>query len=97
VSDTSIIDFLAAHRNAAVVLAAACVFVSLCLVARLWVVHRKASVLRKLVWSVLLFLPLIGWIFYGAFFHPPNISDNRAPTENSRDAYAGLGDYPPHI
>ena len=51
----------------------------------------------KLVWSVLLLVPLLGWIFYGAFFQPPSVSENRAPTEHSRDAYAGMGDYPPHI
>jgi len=96
VSDTSIPDFLAAHSKAAIVIAAVCAFVSLCLIARLWVVHSKASTLRKLVWSVLLLVPLLGWIFYGAFFQPPSVSENRAPTEHSRDAYTGMGDYPPH-
>jgi hypothetical protein len=97
VSDTLIPDFLAAHPKAAVVIAAACAFISLCLIARLWVVHSESSTLRKLVWSVVLFVPLLGWIFYCAFFHPPSVSENRAPTEHSRDAYAGMGDYPPHI
>lgn len=47
----SIADFLRAHPNIAIVIAATCAFVSLCLIAQLWVVHRKTSVPSKLVWS----------------------------------------------
>ena len=60
VSDTSITDFLAVHSKTGVVIVAACVFVSLSLIARLWVVHCSASVLKEVVWSILL------WCLYSA-------------------------------
>jgi hypothetical protein len=97
VSDTLITDFLAGHPKTAVVIAAACVFVSLSLIARLWVTHSSASVLKKVVWSILLLVPLLGWIFYCAFFQVPSVSENRAAIEHSRDAICAPGEYPPHI
>jgi hypothetical protein len=82
-SDTPIIDLVAAHPTASVMVGAACLFVSLCLVARLWVVHAKDSVLRKLIWSFVLLIPLLGWICYGGFYHPPGYSSVPASTEHS--------------
>jgi hypothetical protein len=96
VSDTSITDFLAVHSKTAVVIVAACVFVSLSLIARLWVVHSSVGPQKgSLVDSVV--VPLLGWTFYGAFFQPASVSENRAPTEHSRHAICASGDYPPHI
>jgi hypothetical protein len=71
VSDTSLIDFLAVHSTAAVVTVAVCVFISFCLIARLWILFSRDSIARKIVWTLLLFVPLLGWIFYGAFYRPP--------------------------
>lgn len=82
-SDTPIVDFLRAHPNVRVILAAICIFVSLCLIVRLWMMHREDSVTRKLVWSLLLLIPLIGWICYGGFYHPPGYSSVPASTEHS--------------
>jgi hypothetical protein len=59
------------HSTAAVVIGAVCAFVNLCLIARLWVVHPRDSIARKIVWTLVLFVPLLGWIFYGAFYRPP--------------------------
>jgi hypothetical protein len=82
-SDTPIIDLLAAHPTASIVVGAGCLLVSLCLIARLWVIHAKDSFLRKLFWSVALLIPLIGWVCYGGFYHPPGYSTVPASTEHS--------------
>jgi hypothetical protein len=97
VSDTAIPEFFVGHPKLAILIAATCLFVSLCMIARLWVVHSTASLIKKVAWSIVLFVPALGWIFYGAFFRAPSVSGNRAPEEHSRDAYTAIGDYPPHI
>jgi len=85
------------HPMVLLIIFAVCAWISLSLIARMWLVHRRAGLLKKLFWSVALLVPPLGWIFYGAFFRPPSVSENRAPTEHSRDAYTAIGDYPPHI
>jgi hypothetical protein len=82
-SDTPLFDLLTAHPTGSVVIGAVCLFVSLCLIARLWLRHAKDSLLRKLFWSVVLLIPLIGWIFYGGFYHPPGYSSVPSSTEHS--------------
>jgi len=85
------------HPIVMLLLVAVWAWVSLSLLSRMWVVHRRTGLLKKLFWSVVLLVPLLGWIFYGAFFQPPSVSENRAPIEHSRDAICAPGDYPPHI
>ena len=71
-------------------------WISLSLVIRMWLLHRRVGAIKKLFWSLVLVVPVVGWIFYGAFFRPPSISAVRAPEEHSRDAYAGaFGPGPP--
>jgi hypothetical protein len=82
-SDTPVVDLVAAHQTLGVVIGASCIFLSLCLIARLWVIHAEDSVPRKLFWSILLLIPLIGWIGYGGFYHPPGYSSVPASTEHS--------------
>ena len=54
------------------VVVATCVYVSLCIIAHLWIRRRGDSVITKSAWSlVLLFFPVIGWLFYAAFYRPP--------------------------
>ena len=51
---------------------AAWLFISLCIIARLWVTRRADPIGRKLVWSVIvLLLPMLGWLFYAAFYQAP--------------------------
>ncbi len=60
--------------------------ISLCIIARLWVTRRVDPIGRKLVWSViLLLLPLLGWLFYAAFYQAPK------PVGNGYHQYSGLG------
>jgi hypothetical protein len=87
-----VIDFLVAHRAFGIALLALWAFVSLCMVARVWVLHRRERVLTKLVWSLILLLPLLGWLFFAAFYRPPEALDWTRHAEHGRDApYAGGG------
>jgi hypothetical protein len=94
-SDTSLTDFFAAHFTVTVVLSAACVGISLCLIARLWVLQRS-HVLAKLLLSVVLLAPIFGWLFFAAFYRAPEASAWTGHAEHGRDAgYAGTGvDHP---
>jgi hypothetical protein len=71
VNDPTIIDFLVAHSKLGIIVLASCLFVSLCLIARLWFTRRRDSALRKILWSIMLLVPLLGWLFYAAFYHAP--------------------------
>ena len=54
-----------------VLLAFGCL-ISLYLIVRVWVVHHADPVGRKLIWSlILLLLPVLGWLFYAAFYQAP--------------------------
>jgi hypothetical protein len=95
VSADNLIELLAAHRLIAVAAAALWAFVSLCLIARLWVVHRRAWVISKLVWSVVLLIPIFGWLFFVAFFRAPEALSWTGHAEHGRNApYAGSGGGP---
>ena len=59
--------------------AIACVWVSGCLIILMWYRHSGASFAKKLMWSVVLLIPLIGWILYGGFFKVPHPTDIPLP------------------
>lgn len=58
-----------------VVLAAA-LSVSAVLIYRLW--RRPDAPGKKILWSLVLLVPLFGWIFYGALYKPPGRNTVRA-------------------
>ncbi len=41
---------------------------SFCLIARMWLGDRGVSWERKLFWSAVLLIPVLGWVFYGGFY-----------------------------
>ncbi len=61
-----------AHPQAAVYIAAFCLWVSVALVIRMWVLYRRVSLVKKLIWSVVLLVPFFGWFFYGGCFQIPD-------------------------
>jgi hypothetical protein len=61
-----------------------CLYVSLCLIARLWLRHRKDHVQKKLLWSMVLLIPVFGWVFFGAFYTPLG-SNGGSDTPNSSE------------
>jgi hypothetical protein len=91
-SPDRIIELVLSHPRVAVAAGAVWMFVSLCLIARLWVVHRRDRIVAKLVWSLVLSIPLFGWIFFAAFYRPPEALDWTGHAEHGRDApYIGGG------
>jgi hypothetical protein len=94
VSDTPLIDFLLAHSKLAGTLLIVCEGVSLCLIARLWFTRPKLSAVRRLAWSVVLLVPIVGWLFFTAFRHPPARDENEGHVEHG-GAAAGGGDITP--
>ncbi|HEY5894687.1 MAG TPA: hypothetical protein VIT91_15810 [Chthoniobacterales bacterium] len=84
------VSLLPQHPVPAIWIGALCLWISLSLIARMWVVHRKTPFLTKLLWSFVLLVPVLGWLFYGGLFRVPGSNDTECPTEHSRDApYTG--------
>jgi len=76
------------HQHlATVIVFAFCAWVSISLILRLWLTHRKDSTVKKLAWSLLLCVPAIGWVFYGALYTP--LPENTVKTPINRDAFYG--------
>jgi hypothetical protein len=59
-----------------------CLGISLCLIGRMWLKDRDAHWSKKLCWSLVLCVPLVGWVFYGAFYRPLPEGDVPSSTEN---------------
>jgi hypothetical protein len=74
------IEIDVAHHKTAVMLGAAfCAWTSLWLIVRLWINHVHDPFLKRLIWSIILCMPLFGWVFYGAFYVP--LSENTVMAE----------------
>jgi len=54
-----------------------CAVVSLLLLRNLWL-KQKGTILKKIFWSVIVCIPLGGWIFYGGFYDPPGSNSTEA-------------------
>jgi hypothetical protein len=91
VSTDRIIEVLLAHRAIAIAVAALWAFVSLCMIGRLWLLHRRDRVFTKVVWSLVLLVPLFGWLFFAAFYRPPEALSWTGQAEYGRDAPYGGG------
>ena len=68
---SEIIAWLRDHVFVAIAVAAFCIWVSGAIIIRIWTVHRRASVLKKAIWTIVALIPLFGWIFYGGLFRVP--------------------------
>ena len=77
------------HPVLLIVLCAIWAWVSFTLVIRLWLVHRSASFTKKFLWSLMLLVPIFGWMFYGGFFQVPGYHNTPAP--QSQDLSGGHG------
>ena len=47
--------------------------ISVALIVSLWVRHRHDHLLKRLGWSLVLLVPVIGWVFYGGLYRPPPV------------------------
>jgi uncharacterized membrane protein YhaH (DUF805 family) len=91
VSDTNAIDLLLAHWRVAAIAFVVCFGISLCLIARLWVRERHDTTLRKFAWSLVLVVPIFGWLFFAAFYHAPRRSANEGHVEYGQAAQGDGG------
>jgi hypothetical protein len=55
----------------------------------MWFFHRRAGFFKKLWWTLVLLLPFVGWLFYGALFQSPGYNENQCPTGDSQGALSG--------
>jgi len=45
--------------------------------------HRRDSLLKRLLWTLILCVPFFGWLFYGGCYTPPPENDVRiSPNSN---------------
>jgi hypothetical protein len=65
-------QFLREHWHFALILLGICVWISLSMIATLWIKHSKASLYKKLTWTILLLIPGVGWILYLGIFQTPS-------------------------
>lgn len=54
---------------------------------RLW--RCQASVWRKLFWAVVVFVPFLGPLLYGALFHTPSVQAENDQAPVNQDAFFG--------
>ena len=88
-SDAPAVDFLLAHRTIGVIVVGFFVFISLCLITRLWCLRHRTSIFTRLVWSLILLVPIFGWLFYAAFYRPPERQDHGGHSEHGQAAWSG--------
>ena len=82
-SVTNAVDYLVTNWRIGAMAGAVCLAISLCLIARLWLVHRGGGVVSRVAWSGVLLLPIFGWLFFLAF--------HRAPSRLAGDGHAEHG------
>jgi len=86
---TDITAWFSQHPVAALWIGAFCLWVSVCLILRLWIIHRNTPLHRRLFWSLVLLFPLFGWLAYAGFFRIPSLND--FPCSENPDAGTGGG------
>jgi hypothetical protein len=49
-------------------------WISLSLILHLWLARRQRQTgwIKKVIWSCVLLIPVLGWLFYGGFFNMPD-------------------------
>jgi uncharacterized membrane protein (DUF106 family) len=81
--------WLSQHPRVAVGVGAICLWISISLIIRLWIVHSKVSMLKKLTWSCILLIPFFGWIAYAGFFNASESTDIPSHYSTDYDHSAG--------
>jgi hypothetical protein len=49
---------------------AVCLGISATLILHMWCVHVRDGFLKKCFWSLILLVPVLGWVFYGGCYTP---------------------------
>ena len=72
-------EFFVLHWKIAIFLCAFWLWISVSFTLRMWLVHKSAKRMKKILWSVMLLVPLFGWLAYGAWFRIPDYHDTPIP------------------
>ena len=75
-------ELLARHLIATSATATVCLWISVCLILKVWILHRDATLVKKILWSVALLIPVFGWIAHGGVFQMPGIDDTPVRREH---------------
>ena len=60
------------------------------LIVSLWRHHSNDSIIKKAFWSLVLIVPIIGWVFYGGFYAPPEPGPTKSgPGDSGVEAHNG--------
>ena len=62
-----LVSWLGQHLSVAILWG----WISLSLILHIWLARRRVGWFRKVIWSCIVLMPLLGWLFYGAFFSVP--------------------------
>ena len=66
----------------------ACIIVTALLLRNLWM-KQQGSVQKKKVWSLVVCIPFVGWLFYGAFYTP--LGKNRIKAKGGASGWGHWG------
>ena len=61
-----------------ILLIAGCIVISGRLILTLWLRHGQDSGVKKMFWSLVLLIPVFGWVMYGGFHKPPGENEIKA-------------------
>jgi len=75
--------WISQHPRATVWICALCLWISVVLILRVWLVHRRTQLGKKVIWSLILLVPLFGWIAYAGFFSMPDTTNTPELTVHS--------------
>jgi integral membrane sensor domain MASE1 len=66
-----VVAWVIENPTAALVAGSLCLTVSASLILRIWCGHRRTPIFRRLFWSAVVLVPLLGWLLYASCFNPP--------------------------
>jgi len=61
--------------------------ISAALILSLWVRSRHDHLLKRLGWSLVLLVPVIGWVFYGGLYRPPPVQPKDLRAQETTGLY----------
>ena len=65
--------------NVVVIISGISLWISLVLILRLWRQSPYLNLGRRITWSLVLCVPLLGWLIYGGCFRVPPVTDAPLP------------------
>lgn len=57
------------------------------LILSLWVRYPRDAVLKRFFWSLVLLVPVIGWIFYGGLYRSPPVQPKDLRAQETTGVY----------